>query len=110
MIACLGWGSLVWNHDEGLPVEGGWHTDGPQLPVEFTRVSSGERLTLVVTEGAPPVTILWAALAVSSLGDAMNALAKRVISGDTILISPPQYLLHISDICSDIWGHNTYIP
>lgn len=76
MIACLGWGSLTWKR-EGLPVRGGWHTDGPQLPVEFTRVSGGERLTLVVTEGAPPVTVLWSALAVPSLDDAMKALAER---------------------------------
>lgn len=76
MIACLGWGSLIWNRD-GLPVEGDWHTDGPQLPVEFTRISGGERLTLVVTKGAPLVTVLWSTLAVPSLNDGIKALAER---------------------------------
>ena len=76
MIACLGWGSLIWD-PKGLPVDGGWYTDGPQLPVEFTRVSRDGRLTLVITEGAPPVAVLWSCLSVSSLDDAIQALAER---------------------------------
>ena len=66
MIACLGWGSLIWDPKD-LPIESGWHTDGPHLPVEFTRVSGGERLTLVITEGALPVSVLWSSLSVTSL-------------------------------------------
>ena len=76
MIACLGWGSLTWNPD-GLPVEGDWYTGGLHLPVEFNRVSSDGRLTLVITEGTPPVAVLWSYLSVSSLDDGIQALAKR---------------------------------
>ena len=76
MIACLGWGSLVWDPRE-LPVEGQWHPDGPQFPIEFTRVSTGGRLTMVVTNGAPPVTILWSNLSVRSLDHGIEALAER---------------------------------
>ncbi len=76
MIACLGWGSLIWN-GEDLPVKGGWNTDGPQLPVEYTRVSSGGRLTLVITEGAPAITVFWSRLSVTSVDDAIQALAAR---------------------------------
>lgn len=76
MIACLGWGSLIWDPD-GLPVKGGWNNDGLHLPVEFNRVSSDGRLTLVITEGALPVAVLWAYLSVSSLEDGIQALAKR---------------------------------
>jgi hypothetical protein len=46
-IAVLGWGSLIWQPRElriSLPI---WKTDGPELPVEFARVSMDGRLTLV---------------------------------------------------------------
>jgi len=76
LIACLGWGSLIWD-PKGLPVAGDWHPDGPQLPVEFARVSKDGRLTLVVTEGAPPVAVLWSRLSVPSLEDGIQALADR---------------------------------
>lgn len=76
MIACLGWGSLVWDPRE-LPVEVQWHPDGPEFPVEFTRVSKGGRLTMVVTNGAPPAIILWSKLSVPSLDDGIEALAER---------------------------------
>ena len=76
MIVCLGWGSLIWNH-KGLPAQGGWNTDGPQLPVEYTRVSGGGRLTLVVTTGAPPITAFWSRLSVGSVDHAIEALAGR---------------------------------
>ncbi len=76
MIACLGWGSLIWE-PRNLAVEGQWQTDGPKLPVEFTRVSGGERLTLVITEGAAPVTVLWSRMTVASLDDGIKNLSER---------------------------------
>ena len=48
-IAILGWGSLIWN-PQNLPREGTWHKDGPNLPLEFSRVSRDCRLTLVIDE------------------------------------------------------------
>lgn len=46
-IAIIGWGSLIWD-PRALPREGPWQTGGPLLPVEFSRVSSDCRLTLVI--------------------------------------------------------------
>jgi hypothetical protein len=46
-IAILGWGSLVWDPRE-LQHDGRWRRGGPVLPLEFSRRSSGGRLTLVV--------------------------------------------------------------
>jgi len=47
--AILGWGSLVWDPRE-LPIAGTWRAGGPVLPIEFSRVSSDGRLTLVIDE------------------------------------------------------------
>ena len=75
-IACLAWGSLFWNPG-GLPIEGDWQVDGPPLPLEFARQSDDGRMTLVITESALSVPVLWAPLRTDNLADAINALAKR---------------------------------
>ena len=46
-IAILGWGSLIWC-PRGLPQEGSWEKGGPHLPIEFSRISSDGRITLVI--------------------------------------------------------------
>ena len=75
-IACLGWGSLIWNPD-GLPCLGDWGADGPYLPIEFTRESSDRRITLVLTPEVEDVRSLWTLLGVTSANDAVEALARR---------------------------------
>lgn len=80
LIACLGWGSLVWDPRE-LPVRGTWFCDGPFLPIEFTRKSSDGRITLVlVPRTFTPVRSLWIPLSVTTIGEARDALGKRECS------------------------------
>lgn len=75
-IVCIGWGSLIWCQ-KALPVAGAWQADGPALPVEFARESKCHHITLVICEGAPAVTALWARLDVTGLDAAKDALQKR---------------------------------
>jgi len=82
-IACLAWGSLVWDRRE-LPVQGEWLGDGPLLPVEFARVSSDGRLTLVVVPAGPEVRSLWAPFVVTTVAEARDALARREGIGRTL--------------------------
>ena len=74
-IACIGWGSLVWDPRD-LPC-GPWHDDGPSLPVEFVRESSNRRITLVIHAKAPRVRTLWTILDVPDLKAAGKALGVR---------------------------------
>jgi len=76
IIACLGWGSLIWN-PEDLPIQRKWHDDGPFIPVEFGRRSQDGRITLVVNPGSVPVRSLWAAFDGLELGAARDALRRR---------------------------------
>jgi hypothetical protein len=76
LIACLGWGSLIWDGGS-LPVEGEWRTDGPHLPLEFARQSSGNRITLVIVAGGDLIPALWSQLTVASMEEAISALADR---------------------------------
>ncbi len=75
-IAVLGWGSLIWNPGI-LDIDPEWRKDGPVLPIEFARVSGGDRLTLVIGEGFSRQTTLWTLSRKSTLADAANNLQER---------------------------------
>jgi hypothetical protein len=75
-IACLGWGSLVWD-PRTLPIRREWFTDGPFVPVEFTRKSSDGRMTLVVDPRATPLRVLWAQMVAVDVPVAAKALCNR---------------------------------
>lgn len=75
-IACLGWGSLVWDPRD-LPIRSRWFEDGPLVPVEFVRMSRDGRITLVIEPSAAAKTILWAHMKPANLSEAATALCRR---------------------------------
>ena len=79
-IAVLGWGSLIWNPKResaelNLAADK-WYLDGPELPIEFARISKDERLTLVLFPGAKKVQVLWAMMAPDNLEEGINNLRE----------------------------------
>jgi hypothetical protein len=76
-IAILGWGSLIWDKRD-LPIVGEWQEGGPVLRIEFSRISSDGRLTLVIDEqnGADVMT-RYARSAYDNLNDAIASLRER---------------------------------
>ena len=75
-IAILGWGSLIWDPQE-LPHYGPWKTGGPRLPLEFSRVSSDGRLTLVIDPSGPQLPTRFALSPRTDISDAVEDLRKR---------------------------------
>lgn len=80
-IAILGWGSLI-KEPGGLPIQGEWQPDGPNLWIEFSRISrTGKRagcLTLVIDEKCESeVTTLHVLSKRSELPQAIADLQER---------------------------------
>lgn len=77
-IACLGWGSLIWDPRD-LPIRGCWFDDGPLLPIEFARESRDGRITLVICDVyvVYRVRALWVLMEESDREAARRALASR---------------------------------
>jgi hypothetical protein len=75
-IAILVWGSLYWDK-RNLETTDEWFYDGPVLPIEFARISNGNRLTLVIKPAFDNVTTLYAISAHDTLAAARENLRSR---------------------------------
>lgn len=75
-IAILVWGSLFWDK-RNLETTGEWFFDGPHLPIEFARISSGNRLTLVIKPTFDTVQTLYAISIFQTLEEARENLRSR---------------------------------
>ncbi len=76
-IAILGWGSLLWDPRE-LHLATPFELAGPNLPIEFCRVSKDHRLTLIIDEDYGTLCQTYvAASAFDNLDEAIANLAER---------------------------------
>lgn len=76
-IAILAWGSLVWD-PRTLQIKGDWINKGPELEIEFSRVSKDGRLTLVIDPGnGVKVRTYFGKSIRADLGDAIADLRDR---------------------------------
>lgn len=75
-IAVIAWGSLIWCPGS-LRIRTNWRADGPQLPIEFARISSDGRLTLVIEPRAEVQGTYWAISEFTTLKRAWRNLKER---------------------------------
>jgi hypothetical protein len=75
-IACIAWGSLIWN-PQSIKIRGSWFNDGPFLPIEFARQSRDGRITLVIEVNSPPIQTLWGLMSTNNFNDAIESLKTR---------------------------------
>ena len=75
-IAILVWGSLYWD-PRNLETTNEWFYDGPALPIEFARISNGNRLTLVIKPTFDNVPTLYAQSAFNNFTEARENLRAR---------------------------------
>ncbi|MEX2531456.1 MAG: hypothetical protein WD960_11850 [Gemmatimonadota bacterium] len=74
--AVIAWGSLLWS-PRNLRVTGRWEPTGPRLPIEFSRVTTDGRLTLVVDPVDGVAVQTWVARSPLPPDDARRNLAER---------------------------------
>jgi hypothetical protein len=80
--AILGWGSLL-NNLGNIPVVGNWQSGGPELPLEFSRISQDGRLTLVVDEQHGQANqVFYVQSGRDTIREAIEDLNEREGSGD----------------------------
>ena len=80
-IAIIGWGSLIWDKKEDFDINHGpWLQEGPELKLEFSRISSSRKgaLTLVIdTINGVNTNVRYCMSKRKYIGDAIEDLIKR---------------------------------
>lgn len=74
--AVLAWGSLLWS-PRNLEMDGEWSPSGPTLPIEFCRIATDGRLTLIVDREHGVACRTWACDSPLGLEEAVGNLAAR---------------------------------
>lgn len=107
-IAVICWGSLFW--DKGsLKTKGDWKIDGPELLLEFSRISSygksKERVTLVLDESGEKCVTYWDLMEASDLKTARNNLRDRegTVTDDIHTYVRDQNPLSATALQMDLW-------
>ena len=79
-IAVLMWGPVAWSTN-GLSIDGVWRKDGPDLPVEYARVSNLTEecrksvLSLALRPGWKRNPVLWSMMSTGDVDQAVSELA-----------------------------------
>jgi hypothetical protein len=76
-IAIIGWGSLVWNPDTLKIQFNHWYSNGPRLPIEFSRISKDNRVSLVIDPTSERIQTLWAFSSFYTIAEARENLSQR---------------------------------
>jgi NADH dehydrogenase FAD-containing subunit len=80
-IGIIGWGSLIWDQRE-LKTKGDWLKNGPVIPIEFCRLSTDGRITLVINQDFKLVPTLIIESFYETLEEAIYDLALREQTND----------------------------
>jgi hypothetical protein len=80
-VAILGWGSLLWDGGPAFDAQHDpWRCDGPELRIEFSRISAtrGGALTLAIdAENGAPTQVAWCLSRRATIGEAIEDLRVR---------------------------------
>ncbi|HXH74119.1 MAG TPA: hypothetical protein VNJ08_04095 [Bacteriovoracaceae bacterium] len=107
-IAVICWGSFF-SEKGSLKTLGEWRNDGPELPLEFCRISSPgkskERLSLVLNETSGKCITYWDIIAATDLKTARNNLRDRegAVTDDIHTFIRDQNPLSVSAIQINDW-------
>jgi len=63
-----------------LKIRPQWHNDGPMLPIEFSRISTDDRVTLIIDQEAQPIRTYWAAMTTNNIDEAVESLRMREVA------------------------------
>lgn len=105
-IVYLAWGSLVWQ-PRALPFVPPWREGGPRLPLEFSRMSRDQRLTLVVDPAAGrSLPTRYAASVLTDLAVARAALAQReetaIDNIGFVVVGSKEQVSHVGQVAKDV--------